>query len=148
MGKLAAITSAPVTTGTEARRQLGEVCGPIRREADFGEVVGKSPTLHPLPSQMETVAASDSTVLVLEVAGTGKELVARTIHNVSARRHRSFVSAVAPAFRGLLKSELFSHEREAFTGAIARDTGRYELTDKGTSSLHRSGSLIAQEKKP
>ena len=108
----------------------------------------RAPALHQLLSQVETVAAIDSTVLVLGEAGTGKELVARAIHNVSARRHRSFVRAVAPACQGLLESELFGHERGAFTGAVARDIGRFELKDKGTPSLGRSGSLIAQEKEP
>jgi formate hydrogenlyase transcriptional activator len=96
----------------------------IRRERDFGEIVGKSPALKRVFKQVETVAATDSTVLIIGETGTEKELIARAIHSLSSRREHTFVEtncASIPA--GLLESELFGHERGAFTGAIAREVG-------------------------
>jgi formate hydrogenlyase transcriptional activator len=114
----------------------------IRRDHDFGEIVGKSPSLKNALKQVRKVAATDSTVLILGETGTGKELVARAIHNLSLRRDRTFVSvncASIPA--GLLESELFGHEKGAFTGAITREIGRVELANKGTLFLDEVGDI-------
>jgi formate hydrogenlyase transcriptional activator len=114
----------------------------IRREHDFGEIVGKSPALKNTLKQVRKVAATDSTVLILGETGTGKELIARAIHNLSPRRDRTFVSvncASIPA--GLLESELFGHEKGAYTGATSREIGRFELADKGTLFLDEVGDI-------
>jgi len=114
----------------------------IRREHDFGEIVGKSPALKNALKQVRKVAATDSTVLILGETGTGKELIARAIHNLSSRRDRTFVSvncASIPA--GLLESELFGHEKGAFTGAVTREIGRVELANKGTLFLDEVGDI-------
>jgi formate hydrogenlyase transcriptional activator len=114
----------------------------IRREHDFGEIVGKSPSLKNALKQVRKVAATDSTVLILGETGTGKELIARAIHNLSSRRDRTFVSvncASIPA--GLLESELFGHEKGAFTGAVTREIGRVELANKGTLFLDEVGDI-------
>jgi formate hydrogenlyase transcriptional activator len=114
----------------------------IRREHDFGEIVGKGPALKNALKQVRKVAATDSTVLILGETGTGKELIARAIHNLSSRRGRTFVSvncASIPA--GLLESELFGHEKGAFTGAVTREIGRVELANKGTLFLDEVGDI-------
>jgi len=108
----------------------------IRSELNFEDIVGESPALRKALAQVETVAAANSTVLLLGETGTGKELFARAIHNLSPRRERTFVKvncAAIPA--GLLESELFGHERGAFTGAITQKIGRFELADNGTLFL-------------
>jgi formate hydrogenlyase transcriptional activator len=100
------------------------------------EIIGESPSLKRALEQVETVAGTDSTVLILGETGTGKELVAKAIHQLSARRNRNFVgtnSASIPA--GLLESELFGHERGAFTGAYTQNLGRFEQADHGTLFL-------------
>src|SRR5258706_4447830 len=114
----------------------------IRREHDFGEIVGKSPALKNALKQVGKVGATDSTVLILGETGTGKELIARAIHNLSPRRDRTFVSvncASIPA--GLLESELFGHEKGAFTGAVTREIGPVELANKGTLFLDEVGDI-------
>ncbi len=114
----------------------------IRREYDFGTIVGKGPALKDVLKHVQKVAPTDSTVLILGETGTGKELIARAIHSLSSRRDRRFVSvncASIPA--GLLESELFGHEKGAFTGAIARQVGRFELADKGTLFLDEVGDI-------
>jgi PAS domain S-box-containing protein len=114
----------------------------IRREHDFGEIVGKSRALKEALKQVRKVAATDSTVLILGETGTGKELIARAIHNLSARKDRTFVSfncASIPS--GLLESELFGHEKGAFTGAVTREIGRIELANKGTLFLDEVGDI-------
>lgn len=108
----------------------------IRTEHNFEEIVGESAALKALLYQLQTVAPTDSTVLILGETGTGKELIARALHNLSARRDRTFVKINCAAIpTGLLESELFGHERGAFTGAIAQKPGRFELADKGTLFL-------------
>jgi len=108
----------------------------IRTEHNFEEIVGESPVLKSLLSQLQTVAPTDSTVLIMGETGTGKELIARALHNLSGRRDRTFVKINCAAIpTGLLESELFGHERGAFTGAIAQKPGRFELADKGTLFL-------------
>jgi formate hydrogenlyase transcriptional activator len=108
----------------------------IRTEHNFDEIVGESAVLKTLLSQVQTVAPTDSTVLITGETGTGKELIARALHNLSARRDRTFVKINCAAIpTGLLESELFGHEKGAFTGAIAQKLGRFELADKGTLFL-------------
>ena len=108
----------------------------IRIEYNFDEIVGDSPALTRVLKQVEIVAPTDSTVLILGETGTGKELIARAIHNLSGRQERTFVKLNCAAIpSGLLESELFGHERGAFTGAIAQKIGRFELADKGTLFL-------------
>jgi formate hydrogenlyase transcriptional activator len=108
----------------------------IRTEHDFEEIVGESSVLKALLSQLQTVAPTDSTVLITGETGTGKELIARALHNLSARRDGTFVKINCAAIpTGLLESEFFGHEKGAFTGAIAQRIGRFELADKGTLFL-------------
>lgn len=110
--------------------------------AEFGEIVGDSPALRGALDLVSIVAPTDSSVLILGETGTGKELVARAIHNLSSRRGRSFVKLNCAAIPlGLLESELFGHERGAFTGAIAQKTGRFELAHNGTLFLDEVGDI-------
>ena len=108
----------------------------IRTEYNFEEIIGNSPALKRVLQEVETVAATDSTVLIYGETGTGKELIAHAIHNLSQRRERTLVKVNCAAIpTGLLESEFFGHERGAFTGAIDRRIGRFELADKGTIFL-------------
>lgn len=114
----------------------------IRGEMDFEGIVGQSPSLRHVLSLVETVAPSDSTVLLLGETGTGKELMARAIHELSRRKDRTFVKVNCAAIpTGLLESELFGHERGAFTGAISQKVGRLELADQGTLFLDEVGDI-------
>ncbi len=114
----------------------------IRGEHDFREIVGDSAALGRALDQIGTVAPTDSTVLILGETGTGKELVARAIHDGSARRHRTLVKVNCAAIpSGLLESELFGHEKGAFTGAIERKIGRFELAHQGTLFLDEVGDI-------
>src|ERR1700678_1884401 len=114
----------------------------IRGELDFEGIVGQSSALRHVLNLVETVAPSDSTVLLLGETGTGKELIARAIHERSRRRDRTFVKLNCAAIpTGLLESELFGHERAAFTGAIAQKIGRLELADQGTLFLDEVGDI-------
>jgi formate hydrogenlyase transcriptional activator len=114
----------------------------IRTEHNFEEIIGDGPALKQALSQVEIVAPTDSTVLILGETGTGKELIARAIHNRSRRRERTFVKMNCAAIpTGLLESELFGHERGAFTGAIATKVGRFELADGGTLFLDEVGDI-------
>jgi formate hydrogenlyase transcriptional activator len=108
----------------------------------FEQVIGNSPALEAVLEQVERVAPTDSTVLIQGETGTGKELIARAIHNISSRCGRSFVKLNCAAIPlDLLESELFGHERGAFTGAIAQRIGRFELADKGTLFLDEVGDI-------
>ena len=112
------------------------------RVSDGQEIIGESPALKAALEHVEIVAPTDSTVLILGETGTGKELIARAIHNLSPRRDRIFVSANCASIpAGLLESELFGHEKGAFTGAIAREIGRFELANKGTLFLDEVGDI-------
>ena len=114
----------------------------VRTEHHFGEIVGESPALRRALKHVETVAATDSTVLIGGETGTGKELVARALHDLSPRRERTFVKLNCAAIpTGLLESELFGHEKGAFTGAISQKVGRFELAHKGTLFLDEVGDI-------
>ena len=114
----------------------------IRTGHDFREIVGRSPSLARLLDQLALVASTESTVLVLGETGTGKELVARAIHDRSPRRERPFVAVNCAALpRELVESELFGHEKGAFTGATQQRRGRFELADGGTLFLDEIGEL-------
>ena len=114
----------------------------IRGEMDFEGIVGQSSALRHVLNLVETVAPSDSTVLLLGETGTGKELIARAIHERSRRKDRTFVKLNCAAIpTGLLESELFGHERGAFTGAIAQKVGRLELADEGSLFLDEVGDI-------
>jgi formate hydrogenlyase transcriptional activator len=122
---------------TKQRRYLEEE---IRSE--FGQIVGESPALRTALSLASVVAPTDSSVLILGETGTGKELVARAIHKLGSRSEKAFVKLNCAAIPlGLLESELFGHEKGAFTGAIAQKTGRFELADKGTLFLDEVGDI-------
>ncbi|EOA4341456.1 sigma 54-interacting transcriptional regulator [Klebsiella pneumoniae] len=111
-------------------------------ESEFGEIIGRSEAMNNVLKQVEMVAQSDSTVLILGETGTGKELIARAIHNLSGRNGRRMVKmncAAMPA--GLLESDLFGHERGAFTGASAQRIGRFELADKSSLFLDEVGDM-------
>ena len=111
----------------------------------FDEIVGESQSLKRLLKQVEDVAATDATVLILGETGTGKELIARAIHRLSPRRERAFIKLNCSAIpSGLLESELFGHEKGAFTGAIAQKIGRLELANQGTFFLDEVGDLPAE----
>jgi formate hydrogenlyase transcriptional activator len=114
----------------------------IRSEFNFEEIVGESPVLKRALAQVELAAPAGTTVLLLGETGTGKELFARAIHNLSPRRGRTFVKINCASIpSGLLESELFGHERGAFTGAISQKIGRFELADRGTLFLDEVGDL-------
>ncbi len=114
----------------------------IQTEYNFKEIVGESRALKRVLKEIQTVAATDSTVLILGETGSGKELVARALHNLSNRRERTFVKLNCAAIpTGLLESELFGHEKGAFTGAIATKLGRFELADRGTLFLDEVGEI-------
>jgi formate hydrogenlyase transcriptional activator len=113
-----------------------------RPENGFDEIIGNSPALEFVLAEVERVAPTDSTVLVLGETGTGKELIARAIHNISARCGRPFVKLNCSAIPfDLLESELFGHEKGAFTGAVAQKIGRFEMADTGTLFLDEIGDL-------
>jgi formate hydrogenlyase transcriptional activator len=122
---------------TKQRRYLEE-----ELRAELGEIVGESPALKTALSMVSVVAPTDSGVLILGETGTGKELVARAIHKLGRRSEKAFVKLNCAAIPlGLLESELFGHEKGAFTGAIAQKTGRFELADKGTLFLDEVGDI-------
>jgi formate hydrogenlyase transcriptional activator len=113
-----------------------------RLECRFEQIIGHSPALQSVQVEVERVAPTDSTALVLGETGTGKELIARAIHNLSARYGRPFVKLNCAAIPfDLLESELFGHERGAFTGAVTQKIGRFEMADTGTLFLDEIGDL-------
>jgi len=114
----------------------------VRPEDKFDDIIGRSASLRAVLDQVRIVAPTNSTVLVLGETGTGKELIARAIHNRGSRRDKPFVRVNCAAIpSGLLESELFGHERGAFTGAIARKIGRFELANGGTLFLDEIGDI-------
>ncbi len=114
----------------------------IRTVANFEEIVGTSPALRRVLKHVETVASTESTVLIYGETGTGKELIARAIHDLSPRRAKTFVKLNCAAIpTGLLESELFGHEKGAFTGAVAQRIGRMELANQGTLFLDEVGEI-------
>jgi formate hydrogenlyase transcriptional activator len=114
----------------------------IRSELNFEEIVGESAALKRVLNEARTVASSDATVLILGETGTGKELIARAIHRMSSRKNASFIKLNCAAIpTGLLESELFGHEKGAFTGAVSQKIGRLELADKGTLFLDEVGEI-------
>ena len=114
----------------------------IRLERGFEEMLGESPALQNILKQVAIVAPTDSTVLIQGETGTGKELIARAIHNLSNRHERTFVKINCAAIpTGLLESELFGHEKGAFTGAVAQRMGRFELANGGTMFLDEVGEI-------
>src|ERR1700746_2017360 len=116
--------------------------GKIRAGKKLDEIVGSSAALRLLLNQVETVAPTESTVLICGETGSGKELVARALHNLSPRRSNAFVKVNCAAIpTGLLESELFGHEKGAFTGAIAQRIGRFELANRGSIFLDEIGDV-------
>jgi formate hydrogenlyase transcriptional activator len=114
----------------------------IRTELNFDEIVGHSDALRRVLSAIETVAPTDSTVLIYGETGTGKELIARAVHDLSVRKSGAFVKLNCAAIpSGLLESEMFGHERGAFTGAISQRVGRFELANRGTIFLDEIGEI-------
>jgi len=128
------------------KRRLGEerkyLEGESHNEGEFSEIVGESPALRRVLDQVATVAASQATVLILGETGTGKELIARAIHKLSRRKDGPFIKVNCAAIpTGLLESELFGHEKGAFTGAVSQKVGRMELADGGTMFLDEVGEI-------
>jgi formate hydrogenlyase transcriptional activator len=114
----------------------------IRSAYNFEEIVGDSPAIRRVMAQVELVAPAGSTVLILGETGTGKEVIARAVHNLSPRKERTFVKVNCAAIpSGLLEAELFGYERGAFTGAINQKLGRFELADRGTLFLDEIGDI-------
>ena len=114
----------------------------LRNELKFEEIVGRSEALRAVLEQIETVAPTDSTVLIYGETGSGKELIARAVHNLSSRKSNAFVKLNCAAIpTGLLESELFGHEKGAFTGAITQRIGRFELANRGTMFLDEIGEI-------
>ena len=113
-----------------------------RHSRRFEQILGMSPALEAVLEQVEQVAPTDSTVLIQGETGTGKELIARAVHNLSSRCGRPFIKLNCAAIPfDLLESELFGHEKGAFTGAIAQKIGRFEMADKGTLFLDEVGDI-------
>src|SRR5438445_2728677 len=116
--------------------------GPDHAERTFERIIGNSAALESVLEQVEQVAPTDSTVLIEGETGTGKELIAHAIHNASQRCGRAFIKLNCAAIPlDLLESELFGHEKGAFTGAIAQKIGRFEMADKGTLFLDEVGDI-------
>jgi len=119
-----------------------QASAPVAIRPEFGDIVGESPALKTALNMVSVVAPTDSSVLILGETGTGKELFARSMHNLSSRGEKAFVKLNCAAIPlGLLESELFGHEKGAFTGAIAQKTGRFELADRGTLFLDEVGDI-------
>jgi formate hydrogenlyase transcriptional activator len=137
----AAVTSFE-GSGVDTSLVIPEVGDEIHREMNFEQIVGKSAALRRVLKQVETVAPTESTVMIYGETGTGKELVAQALHNLSPRHAGAFVKLNCAAIpTGLLESELFGHEKGAFTGAIAQRIGRFELASRGTVFLDEIGEI-------
>jgi formate hydrogenlyase transcriptional activator len=122
--------------------ERGYLQGEIRSQGQFAEIIGESPILKQVLDQVTTVAASEATVLILGETGTGKELIAHAIHRMSRRKNAPFIKLNCAAIpTGLLESELFGHEKGAFTGAVVQKIGRLELADGGTLFLDEIGEI-------
>ncbi len=124
------------------QRTVVSLPGEVSSEDEFEGIIGRSAAIRSLGTEIKVVAPTDSTVLILGETGTGKELIAHAIHNLSPRRNRPFIKvncAAIPA--GLIESELFGHERGSFTGALARRTGRFEMANNGTLFLDEIGDI-------
>src|SRR5215475_199901 len=148
MGMTAAFTDLEGIAGSgfspvsEPRDQQLHLESEISSEPCFEGIIGKSPAIQRVLEQVTIVAPTDSTVLLHGETGTGKELIARAIHNLSFRRERSFVRMNCAAIpSGLLESELFGHEKGAFTGALLQRKGRFELADGGSLFLDEIGDI-------
>jgi formate hydrogenlyase transcriptional activator len=145
-----AIENARTTAEVQQlRNQLGQdrrnLVGEPRAQFHFEEIIGESPILERVLDQVGVVAQSDATVLLLGETGTGKGLIARAIHRTSKRRDKGFVTLNCAAIpTGLLESELFGHEKGAFTGAVSQKVGRLELADKGTLFLDEIGEIALE----
>jgi len=134
----------PITSARLFSGHSETIAYPGRDQAEraFEEIIGNSPALESVLEQVERVASTDSTVLIQGETGTGKELIARAIHNISPRRGRALIKLNCAAIPlDLLESELFGHEKGAFTGAIAQKIGRFEMADKGTLFLDEVGDI-------
>ena len=128
-----------IVVGTFERMRTGNQND---RDRQFDHIVGNSPALEAILKKVERVAPTSATVLIEGETGTGKELLAKAIHNISPRYDRPFVKVNCAAIPiDLLESELFGHEKGAFTGAIAQRIGRFELADKGTLFLDEVGDI-------
>jgi len=124
------------------RESLQNLIQSVGREIGFSEIVGQSSALRRVLEDVETVASTDSTVLIHGETGTGKELIAHAIHNLSLRNSKPFVKLNCAAIpSGLLESEMFGHERGAFTGAVSQRVGRFELANRGTMFLDEIGEV-------
>jgi formate hydrogenlyase transcriptional activator len=122
--------------------KMFSLTGKVRPEEQFEGIIGNSPSLRSVLDQIKIVAPTDSTVLILGETGTGKELIAKALHNQSSRNGRPFVRVNCAAIpSGLLESELFGHERGAFTGAVNRKIGRFEMANGGTLFLDEIGDI-------
>lgn len=138
----AVIDHDPANIRPEGAGKMIRLNEPVRPEDHLEGIIGHSPALRAVLGDIKIVAPTDSTVLILGETGTGKELVARALHNQSARCGRPFVRVNCAAIpSGLLESELFGHERGAFTGAIMRKIGRFELANGGTLFLDEIGDI-------
>jgi formate hydrogenlyase transcriptional activator len=133
---------APRRTEEFVEQNLSLQAEPMNEEEEFRGIVGSNLRLKTVIENIQIVAPADSTVLILGETGTGKELIARAIHDLSPRKNYPFVKVNCAAIpSGLLESELFGHERGAFTGAIAQKIGRFELANKGTLFLDEIGDI-------
>jgi formate hydrogenlyase transcriptional activator len=129
------LTNRPYDENLELREQTDLVC-------PLDEIVGSSPALKAVVDSVRIVAPADSTVLIQGETGTGKEMIARAIHNLSPRKDKAFVKVNCAAIpSGLLESDLFGHERGSFTGAVAQKIGRFELAHNGTLFLDDVGDI-------
>src|SRR5713101_2332993 len=135
-------TGSGLARGAEARSSYWKQPVQEGRDHPFKQIVGKSASLESVLDQVEQVASTDSTVLIEGETGTGKELIAHAIHSSSQRYGRAFIKLNCAAIPlDLLESELFGHEKGAFTGAIAQKIGRFEMADKGTLFLDEVGDI-------